>query len=300
MDLNEINVFIKVAQVGSFTRAARELGIPNSTASARVSALERRLGVTLLQRTTRKLRLTEEGEAYARQAAQGLEEIARAENEVSLAQREPQGTLRVTAPAGLGNETFAHLTSAFRKKYPKVSVEILFTDRTADLVAEGIDLAIRAGDLQDSGLIARQVGTSVWAPFASLAYLKRAGTPKHPSELREHACLQFTPLGIDDWELTDGEHTVIVPLVRTLVANEIAFVKTLAVSGQGIALLPSHVCGAEIANGRLARILPAWRSRVAPVHVVYPGRKFVAPKVRAFVDMALVELKRAFQEQDAP
>src|SRR5271169_4639700 len=113
MDLNEINVFIKVAQAGSFTRAARELGIPNSTASARVSALERRLGVTLLQRTTRRLRLNEEGEAYARQAAQGLEEIARAETEVSLSQREPQGVLRVTAPVGLGNDSFAILNANF-------------------------------------------------------------------------------------------------------------------------------------------------------------------------------------------
>src|SRR6267143_5397829 len=107
MDLNEINVFIKVAQAGSFTRAARQLGIPNSTASARVSALERRLGVTLLQRTTRKLRLTEAGEAYVRQASQGLEEIARAETEVSSSQREPQGTLRVTAPVDMGNNCLA-------------------------------------------------------------------------------------------------------------------------------------------------------------------------------------------------
>jgi DNA-binding transcriptional LysR family regulator len=296
MDLNEINVFIKVAQAGSFTRAAKELGIPNSTASARVSALERRLGVTLLQRTTRKLRLTEEGEAYARQAAQGLEEIARAETEVSVAQREPQGMLRVTAPAGIGNEMFANLVATFRKKYPKVSVEILFADRAMDLVAEGIDVAIRAGDLKDSGLIARQVGTSLWAPFASPAYIKRCGMPAHPKDLREHACLQFTPLGADGWELTDGKHTVTVPLARQLVANELGFVKALALAGNGVALLASHMCSSEIARGKLVRVLPAWHSRIVPVHLVYPGQKFVAPKVRAFVDMAVVELKRAFQE----
>jgi DNA-binding transcriptional LysR family regulator len=296
MDLNEINVFIKVAQAGSFTRAAKELGIPNSTASARVSALERRLGVTLLQRTTRKLRLTEEGEAYARQAAQGLEEIARAETEVSLAQREPLGTLKLTAPVGMGSESLTHLVSTFRRKYPRVSVEFLFTDRRVDLVAEGIDVAIRAGELEDSGLIARPIGMTQWVPFASPAYLKRAGTPKHPQELREHACLQFTPLGMDDWQLTDGRHTVTVPLSRQLVANEISFVKALALSGNGVALLPSHVCSSETAGGKLVRILPAWHSRIAPVHLVYSGRKFVAPKVRAFVDMAVAGLKRAFQE----
>lgn len=296
MDLNEINVFIKVAQAGSFTQAARQLGIPNSTASARVSALERRLGVTLLQRTTRKLRLTQEGEAYFRQASQGLEEIARAETEVSSSQREPRGLLRVTAPVDMGNNCLAELVSIFRKKYPKVNVELLFTDRQLDLVAEGVDIALRAGDLRDSGLIARKVGTTYWVPIASPAYLKRAGTPAHPKELRGHACLQFTPLGKDDWQLTDGKHTVTVPLARQLVANEISFVKILALSGNGIALLPSYVCSNEIASGKLIRVLPAWHSRIVPLHLVYPGQKFVAPKVRAFVDMALAVLKRTFPE----
>jgi DNA-binding transcriptional LysR family regulator len=296
MDLNEINVFVKVAQAGSFTRAARELGIPNSTASARVSALERRLGVTLLQRTTRKLRMTEEGEAYARRAAQGLYEIARAESEVSLWQSEPQGILRVTTPIGVGTEFFANLVANFRKKYPKVSVEVLFADRTVDLVAEGIDVAIRAGGLKDSGLIARQVGTSVWAPVASPAYIKRCGMPSHPKDLREHACLQFTPLGADQWELTDGKHTVIVPLARQLAANEINFVKALALSGNGVALLNSHLCSSEIARGKLVRLLPAWHATVTPVYLVYPGQKFVPPKVRAFLDMAQIELKRLLQD----
>ena len=263
MDLNEINVFVKVAQAGSFTQAAKQLGIPNSTASARVSALERRLGVTLLQRTTRKLRLTEAGEAYVRQAAQGLEEIARAESEISSSQREPQGTLRVTAPVDMGNNCLVQLVATFRKKYPKVSVELLFTDRNVDLVAEGVDIAIRAGELRDSGLIARKVGVTQWVPIASPAYVKRAGTPEHPKDLRQHACLQFTALGKDDWQLTDGKRTVTVPLRGQLVANEISFVKMLALSGNGIALLPSYGSTSEIESGKLIRILPAWHSRIA-------------------------------------
>jgi DNA-binding transcriptional LysR family regulator len=296
MDLNEINVFIKVAQAGSFTRAARQLGIPNSTTSAKVSALERRLGVTLLQRTTRKLRLTEAGEAYVRQASLGLEEIARAETEVSSSQREPQGTLRVTAPIDMGNNCLAHLVSTFRKKYPKVNIEILFTDRKVDLVAEGVDIAIRAGDLQDSGLIARKIGVAHWVPISSPAYLKRAAMPEHPKDLRDHECIQFTQIGKNDWQLTDGKHTVIVPLARQLVANEISFVKILALSGNGIALLPSFVCREEIGNGKLIRVLPAWHSRIAPLHLVYPGQKFVTPKLRAFVELALDVLKRTFQD----
>ena len=171
MDLNEINVFLRVAQAGSFTRAAKQLGIPNSTASAKVSALERRLGVTLLQRTTRKLHLTEGGEAYFRQASQGLEEILKAEAAISASQREPQGLLRVTAPIDLGSNCLADLISAFRKKYPAVNVELIFTARYVDLVGEGVDVAVRAGKLRDSGLIARKVGVANWIPIASPAYL---------------------------------------------------------------------------------------------------------------------------------
>jgi DNA-binding transcriptional LysR family regulator len=296
MDLNEINVFLKVAQAGSFTRAARQLGIPNSTASARVSALERRLGVTLLQRTTRKLHLTEDGEAYFQQASQGLEEILKAEAAISASQREPQGLLRVTAPIDLGSNCLADLISAFTKKYPAVNVELIFTSRYVDLVAEGVDVAVRAGKLRDSGLIARKVGLTNWIPIASPAYLKKAGTPLHPKELRHHACLQFTPLGTDDWQLSDGKHTVSVPLARNLVVNEINFAKALALAGNGIALLPSYICHAEIRSAKLIRILPEWRGRVDPVHLVYPGQKFVAPKLRAFVDMASGVLKRVFEE----
>jgi len=296
MDLNEIKVFVRVAQAGSFTRAAKQLGIPNSTASAKVSALERRLGITLLQRTTRKLRLTESGEAYFLQASQGLEEILKAEAEISALQRAPQGLLRVTAPIDLGSSCVAELISAFRKKYPAVNVELIFTSRYVDLVAEGVDVAVRAGKLRDSGLMARKGGVADWIPIASPAYLKQRGTPSHPKDLRDHACLQFTPLGTDDWQLTDGKHTVSVALGRQLVANEINFTKALALSGNGIALLPSYICRNEIRSGRLIRILPEWRGRVDTLHLVYPGQKFVAPKVRAFVDMASDALKRMFEE----
>jgi DNA-binding transcriptional LysR family regulator len=296
MDLNEIKVFVRVAQTGSFTRAAKQLGIPNSTASAKVSALERRLGVTLLQRTTRKLRLTEGGEAYFLQASQGLEEIFKAEAEIDALQREPQGLLRVTAPIDLGSSCLAELISAFRKKYPAVNVELIFTSRYVDLVAEGVDVAMRAGKLRDSGLIARKVGVADWIPIASPAYLKQAGAPSHPKDLRHHACLQFTPLGTDEWQLTDGKHTVNVSLGRQLVVNEVNFTKALALAGNGIALLPSYICRNEIRSAKLVRILPEWRGRVDALHLVYPGQKFVAPKVRAFVDMASVVLKRMFEE----
>jgi DNA-binding transcriptional LysR family regulator len=170
----------------------------------------------------------------------------------------------------------------------------MITDRNVDLVAEGVDIAIRAGELQDSGLVARKIGTSQWIPVASPTYLRSAGTPGHPSDLREHVCLQFTPLGLDGWKLTDGRRTTIVPLKRQLVSNEIGFLKQLAVTANGVALLASHVCSNELASGELVRVLPTWSARSAPVHVVYPSQPFVAPKVRVFVDMAMEQLGSIF------
>ncbi len=286
MDLNEVMVFVKVVQAGSFSQAARQLGMPNSTVSARVSGLEQRLGVTLLQRTTRKLHLTQAGASYYQKAAQGLDGILQAEAEIAASLHEPQGLLRVTAPADMGNFCLVDLISALRKRHPLLGVELIFTDRFVDLVAEGVDVAIRAGQLQDSSLVARQVGRAWWVPLASPASLRKAGALEHPKDLRQHACLQFAPLGQDSWELKGDKSSVTVPMARQLVANDINLIKALALSGKGVALLPTYACHSEVKSGKLVRVLPRWRSKVDPIHLVYPGQKFVAPKLRAFIDLA--------------
>src|SRR6185437_12712958 len=160
MDLNEISVFIQVVKTGSFTHAARKLGMPNSTVSSKVSSLEKRLGTTLIQRTTRKLSITAAGQAYFKRCLQGLEEIETAETEVMAIQSEPQGTLRVTAPIELGHGALCSILSKYSAKYPKVRTELLLTDREVDLISESFDLAIRAGDLEDSSLKAKKIGSS--------------------------------------------------------------------------------------------------------------------------------------------
>jgi DNA-binding transcriptional LysR family regulator len=292
MDLNEIRTFVKVVQAGSFSGAATQLGMPNSTVSAKVSALEKRLGVTLLQRTTRKLHVTEAGEAYFRRCVQGLDEIARAEAEVSSSQREPQGRLRVTAPNDLGGGWFVDLVSGLARKHPKLSLEFVFTDRMVDLVAEGIDVGIRAGELRDSGLIARKAGSVCWSPYASPAYLKRAGRATHPKDLRAHACLQFAPMGEDAWELTNGRQTVKVPMSRRILSSEMSLIKGLALAGDGIALMPTYTCVTEVQRGSLVRVLPDWNASLEPVHVVYPEQKFLAPKLRVFIDAAVEAFAR--------
>src|SRR3954471_9709977 len=185
MDLNEVRVFVQVARSGSFTAAAKRLGMPNSTVSAKVTALERRLEASLLKRTTRKLHLTEAGERYYERCARALGELEAADKDLSAAQLEPQGVLRITAPVDMGAACLVELTRSFGVRYPKIQLDFLFTDRFVDLVGEGVDLAIRAGELEDSSLVARKLGESYMAPYASPAYLKKAGTPKSPHELKD-------------------------------------------------------------------------------------------------------------------
>lgn len=297
MDLNETAVFVKVVQAGSFSGAARQLGLPTSTVSTRVARLEKRLGVTLLQRTTRRLRLTEVGALFFQHAEAGLGHMLEAEAAVSVSTGEPTGTLRVTAPADLGDEILVALLTRLRHAHPKIAVELVLTDRAVDLVAEGVDVAIRAGALRDSTLIAKQVGVTCWAPLASPAYLRAAPPLANPQQLGEHACLQFAALGKEQWTLSNATGSVTVPVAGRVIVNDVRVIRRLALKGEGIALLPTYLCQADCQAGLLTRVLPDWQARSDPVYLVYPRQRFVPPKLRAFVDLASVELRGWFEER---
>jgi len=299
MDFNEAAVFVKVVQAGSFSAAARQLGLPTSTVSTRVSRLERRLGITLLQRTTRKLNLTEAGTAYFQHASLGLGYLMEAEAAVDEARQQPQGRLKVTAPADLGDSLLAGLIEHMQREFPKVEVELLLTDRYIDLVAEGIDIAIRTGELRDSSLVAKSLGTICWELLASRDYLKQAAPLEEPQHLQAHRCLQFTPMGRQAWDLSDGKHGFTIPLTGRTMANSIGVVRAMVVNGQGVALLPTFVCKPELAVGDLVRVLPEWHGRADPVHLVYPRQRFMPPKLRAFIDLAQAELRSWFDEVGA-
>lgn len=291
MDLNEIRIFVKIAQAGSFVQAARQLDIPPSTVSAKLSTLEDRLGVTLIQRTTRKLKLTDAGRAFLARSQRGLDEILIAESEVSQSQDEVKGTLRVTAPVDLGNTCLIGLLTSMKRRYPQVHLEMVFSDEVKDLVSEGIDLAIRTGELRDSGLRAKKLGVATWAPYASARYLKHAGRPRHPKDLLQHPCLRFSPFGSEGWELLSGKKSVTVPIIPVLSANDVNLMKSFVIAGQGIALLPSFTVHTEVGRKELVRILPEWSALTDPIHLVYPDQKFMAPKTRAFIDLAAEEFK---------
>ena len=293
-DLDAVAVFVKVVQAGSFSRAAKQLGMPNSTVSACVSRLEKRLGVTLLQRTTRRSRLTEAGESSFRLAAQAVDDLASAEANIGAAQAEPQGALRITAPVDIAADWFSEMTADFRRHYPKIDIEFVFTDQALDMLAERIDVALRAGRLRDSRLVARRVGFGYWMLFASRPYLRKAGTPSNPRQLLGHSLLQFAKLGREHWRLSRGSSVSTIPLPRNVLANDANLVRRLALAGNGIALLPIHMCREDVRAGRLVRVLPEWAGRTDPVHVIYVSQKFVPAKVRAFVDYAVNSLQRVF------
>ncbi len=291
MDFNEAAVFVKVVQAGSFSAAARLLGRPTSTVSNRVAALEKRLGVTLLQRTTRRLNLTEAGELYFQHASTGLGHLLDAEAAVTASQGEPAGLLRVTAPADIGDHILAGIMTGMRRLYPKVRIEMVLMDRYVDLVAEGVDVAVRVGDLKDSSLIARNVGIARWVPFASPDYLKSVPPLDSPQALRHHCCLQFTPLGKEAWTLADSHGSVVVPMSGQVMVNDVRVVRAMVAAAEGVALLPRYLCREECASGKLVQVLPDWHARADPIHVVYPRQRFMPPKLRAFVDLAAEELR---------
>lgn len=290
MDFNEVAVFVKVVQAGSFSGAARLLDLPTSTVSTRVARLEKRLGVTLLHRTTRRLKLTDAGALYFQHASTGLGHVQEAESAVTESTGEPRGLLRVTAPADIGDHLLTQIVQQMRRLHPTVSIDMVLVNRYVDLVAEGVDVAIRTGSLKDSSLIAKQAGIAQWVPFASPAYLNAAPTLDSPQALRHHRCLQFTPLGKDSWTLKGHSGSVTIPMSAQVLINDVRVVRALALAGEGIALLPVYLCHQDCTAGQLVRVLPQWHAKADPIHLVYPRQRFMAPKLRAFIDLAMQEL----------
>ncbi|MGE5819359.1 MAG: LysR family transcriptional regulator, partial [Deltaproteobacteria bacterium] len=258
MNLDGIEVFVKVVQAGSFSRAAKILGMPNSTVSAKVTQLEHRLGVTLLQRTTRKLNLTQAGESYFRRCVQALDDLQAAESELATAQNEPQGLLRLTAPVEIGHSVLPAVIRAYLQKHAQMTVDLIVTNRVLDLVTEGVDLAIRAGKLKDSGLIARRFTLGHFALWASPAYVKIHTAPAHPKELSRHNFLQFALFKNRPLELTNGREDAKIAVSARLFADDFEVLKSLATLGEGIAFLPSLLCGEEKTQNKLVKILPDW------------------------------------------
>ena len=283
-DLNDIAVFVKVAQLGSFSRAAHALGMPVSTVSRKVSALESELGVTLLQRTTRKLALTSQGRDYFHQCSEPLNLLFDAERVLTQTQRKPEGLLKISVPVVLGQDPFLGFISDFLKRYPGIKIDLFITNVFLDLIAENVDIAIRFGALRDSTLIARKIGSQVRYVVASPDYLKDRKPPTEPKDLRLHQCVLLNGKNNEaDWELLNGRKRVDVRVSGPISSRDFQSVSTFVYRGHGVGFLPSTYCDDKIGRGELVKLLPDWTSRQLELHVVYPTRNFLPSRLHVFL-----------------
>ncbi len=283
--LDGIAVFVGVINTGSFTAAAQALGHSTSYVSKEITRLEKRLGSRLLNRTTRTISLTDAGRAYFERCSQIVIDAENAERSISQLQDKPRGLLRVNAPVSFASIYLLDYLSEFMNDFAEITLEVEFNDRMIDVVAEGYDVVIRAGNIQDSNLVARKFTTSKSVVVASPDYLKKNGRPLQASELEQHACLAYSLLPNPTlWNFVkDNSHTA-VNINARLMANNAGLEVAMAVNGVGIGRLPFFCCEKEIAKGELEIILEDYDQPEIGVYVVYPHRQYLTARVRAFVD----------------
>ncbi|AZO48346.1 MAG: LysR family transcriptional regulator [Mesorhizobium sp.] len=287
IDLNDIVVFARVVEAGSFTAAARLLAMPKTTVSRRIAALEREVGVRLLQRTTRSLNMTDAGRLYYEQSSQALRAIEQANLRLAEASAEPSGTIRISAPVGFGAYFLNRAVVDFLEIYPKTKVELRLTDDKLNLVEDGIDLAFRTGVLQDSTLIARKLGSTHRQLCASPDYLARHGAPEASADLAHHQCVIAGPSAAGaHWVLDGPQGQETVTVSGRFAANEMQAVVAAAIAGYGIAQLPYGIAEALIGEGRLRRVLKEHTTPAGGLYVLYPSSRHLSPLVKAFVDLA--------------
>ena len=285
LELEAVRVFAAVAELKSFRGAAAALRLPRSTVSRRLAALETALETRMLQRTTRHVSLTEAGEAFLAQVAPALAMIADAGHTVLDATSDPRGVVRVTGSPAMA-ERVSSVMLELRERYPEIRLELDFTDRQVDLVAEGYDIAIRPGVLGDSSLIARPLGKSLAGYYASPGYLKRRGRPKVPRDLLSHDCIVFTGRSRGaKWRFHRGRKIEDITVPRRIVVNHLSVVRIAATQGHGIAWLPELLAVEELDAGALVPVLEDYWEPAQPVHLIYPSSRHMAPQVRVAIDL---------------
>ncbi len=281
--LSEIQGFSRVVDEGSFTAAARSLGISPSALSKQVKSLEDRLGVRLLNRTTRKVAPTEVGRAFHERARDILDQLAEAESALTRLHEEARGRLRVSAPMDFGRRELGPTLAEFARSHPGVELELELADRFVDPVGEGFDVVIRIGALADSSLVTRRLARCRRVLCAAPAYLERAGEPRRIEELADHEGIAYAYAGPGQWPVPPG-HAASLPRRWPHRANNGDLMGALAVAGLGIALLPTFIVGDDLRAGRLRELLPGALPADLTVQAVYPHRQHLAAKVRSFVD----------------
>lgn len=299
--LHEIEVFVAVADAGSFAEAGRRLRLSPPAVTRAVSALEDRLGARLLNRTTRSLSITDVGARFLENARRILDDLAAAERDAVGETEMPKGHLSVTASVTFGRTLLAPVACGFLAQHPQVSLSLLLLDRVANLVEEGIDAAVRIGPLPESNLVARRLGEVRRLLVASPDYLARRGTPADVSDLRAHAMIAFTGLIPNrDWRFQDGRTGKSVSLTPRFEINDAAAAISAAEAGDGITFALSYMVAEGIRQGRLTTVLDDLAPPSTPVHLVFPQSRLMAPKLRSFIDFAAPRLKNALAALQMP
>jgi DNA-binding transcriptional LysR family regulator len=284
-----MTAFAAVVSSGSFSAAAKRLNLSPATVTNHVQALEERLGARLLNRTTRKLSLTEAGHEYYDRCAQILAQIEEADNHVSALQAAPRGTLKINAATILASG-LASLIGAFGAAYPEITVELFTSDRMVDLVEEGFDMAIRFNHARDSSLIVRRLGQFRVVACGAPAYFAARGIPREPADLHEHNCLAYTYPGFTaltrEWQLIGPRGRTTVPISGNFHSNSAESIRAAAYEGRGVIMAPTYIVYEAICARRLVHVLPDYHLGEFPINALYPHRQHVSAKLRAFLDFA--------------
>lgn len=291
-DLNQLAVFVAVARAGSFSGAARALGLPKSSISRAIAGLEGDMGVRLLHRTTRQVSLSTTGRALFERAAMPLAQLRASLGDLPELEDEPSGDLRVTAPVDTGTAILADVVARFTARYPAVRVDMWLTNRVVDIVGEGFDVAFRIwtrGRLKDSSLHAQKATDLAVQLFASPSYLARRGTPRAPADLADHDWVHYR--GSPRIELADGGESAVVSGKTRVVFDDMFFGREVLRGGVGIGMLPAFLADGDVAAGTLVRVLPRWQLSGGAIWIVSPGGKHAPRKTQAFRHFALEALR---------
>ena len=279
-----MRLYVRIVETGSFSAVARELGTIQPTVSKQLTALEEHLGVRLLNRTTRQLSPTEAGRKYYDRCRHILDEVTDLESSLADLQNRTTGLLRVNAPVAFGQLYMLPLVFRFRRKYPGLAVDLTLNDRFVDLVQEGVDVAIRFGDLADSQVVARRVGAVTRVCVASPDYLRTRGTPRSPADLSAHNCITYNYLFSNEWQFDGPQGPLSVRVKGDFRANSAITIRAAALEAIGIAHMPGVFVQEDIEKGTLTRVLADYGPPPVDIHAVYPSARFLSSKVRLFLD----------------
>ncbi|WP_206996375.1 LysR family transcriptional regulator [Trinickia mobilis] len=283
MELLDLRVFAKVSELLSVSGAADALGLPKSTASRSLSRLEQHLGVALIYRSNRKISLTETGVLFAAHARKILDDVDDAEQKVGQIRHTPRGLLRVSAPVTPGQWMIAPLIGDYLRQYPEMEVSLSLTSSKVEPLMDEVDVVIHTGELEDSRLIAKRLGTASLKLLATPAYLELYGAPESPEALVKHALLDIATSG-SEWRLSNGSEVLAIHVRPRFSANDTGTVRTVLLDGLGLGWLPDYLCKQDLAEGRLVHVMPGWARGDRDIHAVFSKHRTLSPKVRSFID----------------